>query len=583
MDQPSSRDDDDKFAKRDQALSNLAMDSLARDPFVSISRAIQAAKLRASASMRNMSNRNQYAKTARLRYLYNLSKRLSRLFAAILLILIFTLIATYSDDPTTSSELEGDVAVNAVSAAASSAVSDASPSHNRARKPITSPPEQQHPAVPGGFLRGLFSRGPSPLSANNAAAENGGDKSLSAIMRHRPAAHRTPSVRRGPWLIALVADLDKQSCYKRDRTTGSVRPASCTHANAWVSFLKRGALRVRMNGVPGATIDASAAAIFENATAAKQQGEESTAARAQLRWFDEIQLDGVRGGEELPRYRGRGAGRGMELSELAWFQGHLLAPDDRTGSLLEVASPHGLLDGAARALLPGDPSGVPPSVLPRVALRDGDGSDKNGAFKAEWMVVKDDELYIGGHGKAYTDPVNGSLILSNGPKWTKVVSHDFSVRHVNWTREYDAVAAAMGVQFPGYLMHEAVLWSQLRREWVFLPRRRSVEAFDAQKNMRKGWHVALVMSEDFKVARRVPIEGLRDKSGLRGFSSAKFVPGTGDRLVVGLRTVEVESELNSRWSRETASFVSVFDLMTGKMVLEEEKVSDKKYEGFEIL
>lgn len=374
--------------------------------------------------------------------------------------------------------------------------------------------------------------------------------------RHRPPSYLSPALHTGPWLIALIADLDRDSCHSRNLLTGSLRRTSCARANVWLSYLKRGVLTLPHTARDDGGANASAA----------------------LTWLDERPLPQSRVGIR----DGRASNRGMELSEAVWFHGRLLTPDDRTGALLEVTSPHGALDERALAYLSGAASSIEPSTTQQAFLADGDGTDSRTPFKAEWMVVKDDQLVVGGHGRPFTD-ARGGAVISDGPTWVKVMDAGLNVSHEHWDARYDAVAREAGVHFPGYLMHEAVLWSAQRREWVFLPRRRSVMRFDEQDNQRRGWNAVIIASEDFGTLRRVTIDGLEDISGLRGFSTAKFVPGSDEQLVVALRTVEVETQRKKEWVRETGSYLSVFDLSTGQVVFEEQKVSDFKYEGLVFL
>ena len=42
-------------------------------------------------------------------------------------------------------------------------------------------------------------------------------------------------------------------------------------------------------------------------------------------------------------------------------------------------------------------------------------------FKSEWMMVKDDKLYVGGHGRPYSDALDGTKAKSHNPKRVKVV------------------------------------------------------------------------------------------------------------------------------------------------------------------
>jgi soluble calcium-activated nucleotidase 1 len=153
-------------------------------------------------------------------------------------------------------------------------------------------------------------------------------------------------------------------------------------------------------------------------------------------------------GGEVTLSSGLGAGgRGMELSELSVFHGKLVTVDDRTGVVYRVV---------------GD------AVVPWVILADGDGSRPKG-LKAEWSTVRAGELWVGGLGKEWTTP-RGEL-ASLDPMWVKVVGPEGAVRHIDWSRQYKAVRAAAGVEWPGYMIHEAVCWSQRAARWVFLPRR----------------------------------------------------------------------------------------------------------------
>lgn len=94
-------------------------------------------------------------------------------------------------------------------------------------------------------------------------------------------------------------------------------------------------------------------------------------------------------------------GRGMELSELVTFDGHLLTMDDRTGIIYKMSSEN-------------------QKVIPWVVLMDGDGQSTKG-FKCEWATVKDDHLYVGSLGKEWTSSLNGEIETFD-PMWVKVIS-----------------------------------------------------------------------------------------------------------------------------------------------------------------
>lgn len=68
-------------------------------------------------------------------------------------------------------------------------------------------------------------------------------------------------------------------------------------------------------------------------------------------------------------------------------------------------------------------------------------------FKAEWLAVKDEHLYVGGLGKEWTT-TTGEVVNEN-PEWVKVVGFRGSVEHENWVSSYNALRAAAGIHPPG--------------------------------------------------------------------------------------------------------------------------------------
>ena len=78
----------------------------------------------------------------------------------------------------------------------------------------------------------------------------------------------------------------------------------------------------------------------------------------------------------------------------------------------------------------------------------------------EWCAVKDEHLYIGGLGKEWTTP-DGNVINFN-PMFVKRVSPTGEVEHLDWHDNYLALRKKAGIEFPGYMIHEAVSWSEHR-------------------------------------------------------------------------------------------------------------------------
>lgn len=295
--------------------------------------------------------------------------------------------------------------------------------------------------------------------------------------------------------IAVIADLDTASRSAKDHT--------------WFSYMKRGHLTVSQS--PD---------------------------RLEVEWDD-----GVITLESHLAERGRG----MELSELVAFNGHLYSVDDRTGVLYRIE---------------GD------RAVPWVILADGDGTVPKG-FKAEWLAVREQRLYVGGLGKEWTTATG--VFLNHHPQWVKVVGHRGDVEHQDWVARYDALRDAAGIKPPGYLIHESAVWSERLQRWFFLPRRASDERYDETADERRAANLLLSCPAHFgqvTAARAGP------PSPTHGFSSFRFVPGTDDRVVLALKSEEDAGK--------AATYILAFTL-DGRVLLPETKIGDVKYEGLEFV
>jgi soluble calcium-activated nucleotidase 1 len=199
----------------------------------------------------------------------------------------------------------------------------------------------------------------------------------------------------------------------------------------------------------------------------------------------------------------------------------------------------------------------------------GDGRSTAKGLKCEWMTVKDEVLFLGSIGKEY---IRGGEIVSYDNTWIKTLDRVGGIHHIDWKIIYDKLRSATGTEYPGYLVHEAVGWSEQMRKWVFLPRRASKEAYDEKLDERKGANLALIVDEDFSNVKQITI-GPDNPS--HGFSSFKFVPFR-ENEIVALKSVEDGDTIKS--------FMTVFDLKTGEILMEETEVSSStKFEGVEFL
>ena len=259
------------------------------------------------------------------------------------------------------------------------------------------------------------------------------------------------------------------------------------------------------------------------------------------------------------------AGRGMELSELTLYKDRLLAFDDRTGSVFEILSEN---------------QGRESHVVPRFVITEGEGDTDKG-MKWEWATVKDNELIMGSMGKEYTKP-NGEIQNTNN-LWLAAINEHGEIRRIDWTEQYTFVRAALGASAPGYVIHEAVLWSEHLKKWVFLPRRVSAEMYDENQDERKGTNKLLLVNEGFTDSELVEIQ-MKEIDTLHGFSSIAFVPGTKDRHAIALRSVEEDCVGGDETLCKQRSYMIAFDVLTGKVLMDEIEIDGKvKYEGIEFV
>lgn len=240
-------------------------------------------------------------------------------------------------------------------------------------------------------------------------------------------------------------------------------------------------------------------------------------------------------------------GRGMELSELVTFDGHLLSFDDRTGMVY-------FIEGS--------------EVYPWVVLMDGNGRNSKG-FKSEWAAVKDEHLYVGSMGKEWTTP--SGEFKHNNPLWIKVISPRGEIQSINWISNYKRLRQAINIEYPGYVIHESATWSDIHKKWFFLPRRCSQERYNETRDETMSCNVLLTADENFmdikvtKVGELIPI---------RGFSSFKFLPGSQDSIMIALKTEEYQGK--------TATYIMAFKT-DGTVLMPEINVDNKKFEGLEFI
>jgi soluble calcium-activated nucleotidase 1 len=260
------------------------------------------------------------------------------------------------------------------------------------------------------------------------------------------------------------------------------------------------------------------------------------------------------------------AGRGAEFSELTIFNDRLLTFDDRTGEVFEILNA---------------PDGQSSFVVPRFVVTEGDGDTDKG-MKWEWSTVKNGELYMGSMGKEYTRP-DGSIQNTNN-LWVSVLNSRGELRRINWERQFNYARTALGAQAPGYLIHEAINWSPYLKKWIFMPRRISSEAYDDVKDEKRGSNKVLLVDEHFTSHEIVTVQMKNSKDGLHGFSSFAFIPGTNDKHILALRSVEEDCAGDDLDVCKQRSYFVIFDVTTGDVLMDEKLIDEPmKYEGVEFV
>jgi len=258
------------------------------------------------------------------------------------------------------------------------------------------------------------------------------------------------------------------------------------------------------------------------------------------------------------------SGRGMELSTLNAFNGKLYSCDDKTGVVYQLPLDQEDVEDESNA----NTTDSTLKPIPWAILADGDFEGPNG-FKCEWGTIKDDELWIGGHGVHKYN--KSGVIVSSKDRFIKKISPTGEVKHLDWSENFDKMANALGVQNPGYVTHEAAGWSDTLQKWIFTPRKINKEKYSDASDAQSGSNVMLIADEQFNEIEVVHIGSPTPNEGFSGF---KFVPGTNDQFIIALKTEETDDNVKS--------FILAFDLK-GNLLLNETEFADVKYEAVEFL
>lgn len=156
--------------------------------------------------------------------------------------------------------------------------------------------------------------------------------------------------------------------------------------------------------------------------------------------------------------------------------------------------------------------------------------------------------------------------------WVKRISTDGRVQHLSWRKNFIALREKLDIKSPGYMIHETGGWSEQHHKWFFLPRRMSREKYDDKLDEHMGTNHLLIATEDFSVLEDVLVG---EVTPTHGFSSFKFLPDSGDDIIVALKSEEDDGNVST--------YILAFDIR-GKILLPETLiVKDYKFEGVEFI
>jgi len=176
---------------------------------------------------------------------------------------------------------------------------------------------------------------------------------------------------------------------------------------------------------------------------------------------------------------------------------------------------------------------------------------------------------VGGLGKEWTTPEG--MIKSKDPQYIKTIDAEGRIEHISWVHVYQALREATGYLSPGYLIHEAVRFNPVNRRWYFMPRRASFEAYNDALDEKRGSDIVITTDEYHQDIKYFHIGNLITT---HGFSAFAFVPYREHEIIV-LKTEEAEGKI--------ATYITAFDLERKRILMEETKIADVKFEGVEFV
>lgn len=79
------------------------------------------------------------------------------------------------------------------------------------------------------------------------------------------------------------------------------------------------------------------------------------------------------------------------------------------------------------------------------------------------------------------------------------------MNHVNWVEQYKAVRGIMDITYPGYMIHESGVWSDIHSKWFFLPRRCSKNRYNETTDETMGCNVLITADANFSKIEMITV------------------------------------------------------------------------------
>eukprot|EP01061_Rhynchopus_euleeides_P022985 TRINITY_DN37470_c0_g1_i1.p1 TRINITY_DN37470_c0_g1~~TRINITY_DN37470_c0_g1_i1.p1 ORF type:complete len:424 (+),score=167.93 TRINITY_DN37470_c0_g1_i1:90-1361(+) len=255
-----------------------------------------------------------------------------------------------------------------------------------------------------------------------------------------------------------------------------------------------------------------------------------------------------------------GGGTAFSTLQFGRNRHELYSCDDKTGIIFEVSL-------------------ATFELYPRWILPAGDGNTER-PFKCEWMAVKDSRLYVGSVGKMWVESAD---TLHDDFMWVKVIGeHEPRPRSVLWEPVYSKIRDVLGCP-GGYVMHEAVQFSAVHKEWFFLPFRVSKEPYSEDTEADQVGRSLVRCDTTRKRCQSFPVRGgSPDSKG--GFVEFKFIPDGTDTVIVAVRMHKLPPQKDSP-PKAPAAYLSWLVVMTatGEVLREDIPIpGGHKFEGLEI-